>query len=518
MTKRSLKSILALMAGSALALALLWLGETTTVQAFPVTRYVAPAPTGDDQGGSNSCMSSSTPCATIQHAIDMASADDNIHVAGGTFAPIGTVAWITKSLMIQGGYAPDFSVHDPGTYKTVFDALWSGSVVRISNAGEVTLHLLTLTHGDGIGNCGAIGCGGGIYATGTNLLVEECSIIENRGTSAGGGNGGGIYVYGNNVNVLGSRIVSNTASISATISSQYGNGGGIFVDNGTASLIDNDILGNVGSVYFSGSGGIHLANVPSSQVLSNTIEGNKACLANYWCSGGGIHVASSDAYIAGNHIEGNWAGYLAGYGGGIRIYQSQARVDRNHIISNTTGSSNGYGGGVSIQTTRPTTLSNNLIALNYAASYGGGVEIWHSVPASQATLVNNTIADNGEHGVAAREYVTLTMINNIIAGHSIGFFETNPTSTTTWVDHNLFWNTSDPNIGTNAIQQNPLLLPDYHLDGSSPAIDRGVPTWVTSDIDGEARPNGCFFDIGFDEFITGLGSNCVRLPLVLRNY
>jgi hypothetical protein len=78
----------------------------------------------------------------------------------------------------------------------VLDAQWGGSVISITNAGDVLLMHLILTHGDGSGNCGSEGCGGGIYATGTSLHVGHCVITDNVGSSTGYcGRGGGIYVH-----------------------------------------------------------------------------------------------------------------------------------------------------------------------------------------------------------------------------------------------------------------------------------------------------------------------------------
>ena len=85
--------------------------------------------------------------------------------------------------------------------------------------------------------------------------------------------------------------------------------------------------------------------------------------------------------------------------------------------------------------------------------------------------------------------------------------------------HTLFYanniNTSGAGeiTNTNPITgQDPLLNADYHLSSGSPAIDAGVDTGVTRDIDGEARPNGFGYDVGADEFV----GQSLYLPLVMR--
>ncbi len=54
---------------------------------------------------------------------------------------------------------------------------------------------------------------------------------------------------------------------------------------------------------------------------------------------------------------------------------------------------------------------------------------------------------------------------------------------------------------------------DYHIGSGSAAIDAGVGTGVTDDIDSDPRPIGLAPDIGADEFAPR-----VYLPLVLKQY
>ena len=131
-----------------------------------------------------------------------------------------------------------------------------GSVISITNVDDVMLHHLTLTHGDGTGNCVSDGCGGGIYASETIVHIGHCIITNNVGSRANGGMGGGIYVDNLNghVDIWESRIVSNTANADPT-SSSPGRGGGVYVNRGTALLSENKILDNVGHVSYGGFGG-----------------------------------------------------------------------------------------------------------------------------------------------------------------------------------------------------------------------------------------------------------------------
>ena len=52
---------------------------------------------------------------------------------------------------------------------------------------------------------------------------------------------------------------------------------------------------------------------------------------------------------------------------------------------------------------------------------------------------------------------------------------------------------------------------DYHLGSGSAALDAGVDAGMTTDFDGDPRPIGTGFDIGFDE-----APLKVYLPVLLR--
>jgi hypothetical protein len=530
-------------------------------------RYVALPPTGNDAG--NDCSNPTSPCATIQHAIDVAGADDVIHVAGGTYTRVGTVAAITKSLTIIGCYDSAFTAPDPNTYQTVLDAQWGGSVVSATNAGNVALQYLTLTHGNGSGNCGLDGCGGGIYARQSEIMVAQCTIVDNIGSTTGNGAGGGIYAYNSagslaSAHVHNSHIVSNTASTNGSgfggglcavassvdnpatifgnvfenntasanpVASGSGRGGGIYVNTGSVSLVENEIVDNVGRTLWAGGvgGGVYLYNVTSADVLTNVIRGNSASLGAGSGYGGGLYVDNSSAvHMASNRIEGNWtSGHPtqgAGFGGGVYVMNSDVHLARNIIIGNSTGTwavASRPGGGVCIAyaPTTPVTLSNNLIVRNNAGAYaGGGVYVGYDYPdgVSQALLVNNTIADNGISGIVAWNYAVVTMTNNLVTRHEVGLYSLNPASGTISADTNLFWNGSDPITGSNAILDDPRLAPNYHLRTGSPAVDQGLTiSWLTTDLDGNPRTPGAY-DIGAFE-----GEEVwydVYLPLVANNY
>lgn len=341
------------------------------------------------------------------------------------------------------------------------------------------------------------------------------------------GLGGGIYANGNhNVYVWNNQIISNTANIDSS-STSYSYGGGIFISSAPVLIRENLILNNVGSRAGTGGmgGGIYLYHVAQADVLTNTIQGNKASISSGTGTGGGLYIlgnASNTVYVAANRVENNLTSPdHTGTGGGVYIADADVHLDRNTIISNAT-SLIGWlnpGGGVYVSSSRPVTLSNNLIVDNQAGVYGGGVYVSRYIsPASQVLLVNNTIANNGDSGIVGRLYAILTMTNNLVVSHATGLTTATPFTGTISADTNLFWNTSDPITGTNGIRQDPLLNPDYHPGSGSPALDAGLTIpWLTVDLVGAPRPQGSGYDIGaFESGLSGEVGLEVYLPLVLR--
>jgi hypothetical protein len=114
---------------------------------------------------------------------------------------------------------------------------------------------------------------------------------------------------------------------------------------------------------------------------------------------------------------------------------------------------------------------------------------------------------------------TLGLTDTIIANHTIGISNTGGL---VFEDYNLFFGNTISTTGTIAggahdVVGDPLFVDpardNYHLRPGSAAIDRGVGTGVSFDIDGQARPFGAGYDIGYDEWVL----YSIYLPLVMRN-
>jgi hypothetical protein len=136
---------LSLMLGLGLTLALLgvmnYLGASSLAYAAS-PRYVA----SNGSDNSNDCTDSANPCATIQHAVDVAAPGDEIKVVGGTYTGVSSrlsqgfgntvvvtqMIYLSKSVSIQGGYDTLFSEPpQPTVYLTILDAQGQGRVFYI---------------------------------------------------------------------------------------------------------------------------------------------------------------------------------------------------------------------------------------------------------------------------------------------------------------------------------------------------------------------------------------------------
>lgn len=289
-------------------------------------RYVAS--TGAD--GSNLCMDRALPCATVQHAVDVAAPGDEIRIAAGVYrelharpAPAGylgsqvitQVVFLSKTLTLRGGYTTtDWTAADPDRLRTVLDAGGRGRGLFMGTAnGEPispTLEGLWIMHGSAAGLGGALfgnDAGGGIGGLGVAPTVRHSRVISNQATWGGGiwlGRGGPCVLEGN-------QVMTNTAAT----------GGGLFVGQNDATLDANIFRGNVASQQ----GGGLLLLYGSATLTNNAIIGNRS-LGNV----SGIGIAGTQARLVHTTIAGN----TGGDGSGVTVNEL-ASIPSNVRMINT---------------------------------------------------------------------------------------------------------------------------------------------------------------------------------------
>ncbi len=506
MKRRALLLSLTLALG--LTWGLLWLldGATQVAHADTVTRYVTTG--GVDSGDCDS----GNPCRTIQYAIGVATPTNEIWVAEGTYTDTaGTVATITETITLLGGWNDAFSVRDPDTYTTTLDARGLGRVVEITGYISPTIDGFTITGGSAYGEAYRDDDGGGILSYNASPIIQNNVIVSNVASiSTTSGTGGGVALFYASATAVisGNQVVSNTAT------GQFGYGGGLYVQDSDATVRGNVIMSNTSSYY---GGGMSVLG-GSPYLFDNEIKFNISAR-----NGGGMSLAYSSARVEKNLILGNLVGWVGIDWHGSAIWWED--YGSPAIIANRIYSNSGATAALALDTGNYYTVTNNFIAHNQ----GGGIKLWEST--RYGLIANNALAFNtGNDGGINIKYshITPTVVNNVVVSNSYGIRAHADASGI--LDYNDVWgNTTDYDLpgalepGPHDIQADPLFVDpgdlDFHIPADSPAVNAGTFSGAPdADYDGDTRPYDCFVDIGADENTDSDICISVHLPLATKRY
>lgn len=338
--------------------------------------------------------------ATIQGAINSATAGDLVSVAPGTY--LENIDFLGKAITIQSTDGAEF---------TVIDGQMIASVVSFVNGegSDSVLDGFKLTNGFS-------DYGGGVYCDLASPTISNNLISNNSAYH----DGGGVYGYDTNAQLLSNTLRSNLAA----------NGGGVFVGGTSAPTLDgNTITGNDADIYFGFGGGI-CCDCDSGSLMNNTITGNDAA------GGGGIYTSGTLTDITGNEISWN-AGIAGGgiycayqaaptistntfeentanEGGGIFCYYSTATIDDNTIINNVVT----FGGGGISCYDLPPTITNNTVMGNSAA-WGGGIDCNSCSPTFADNMVKENTAVEEGGGIYCNGTASPTVEGNTVIDNSV---------------------------------------------------------------------------------------------------
>ncbi len=456
-------------------------------------RYVAKG--GSD--ASNDCLTSGSPCASIQHAVDVSSPNDEIRVAAGTYSDtharlkadvlatgtVTQVVYITQSVSIRGGFTTtNWTTQNINANPTILDGGNSARVLYVTGNVTPTVEGFQIKRGDAFHQGGDISspsydAGSGIYVI-TASLTLSASVVSNNNPAHPPHAGGGMFVSHGRSTLISDTFQSNIA---------FSSGGGLYAEY-ASSIISNSLFFSNSVTGGDGGGIFGVQSSYGSSINYSSIISNSAS------RGGGVYLYDDDTPLTGNLIMSNTASYQ---GGGIWMIGA---------------------GGYDY-------LTNNVVAnnVNTTADGGGGAYF----ESSHLILTHNTFARN--KGGGAGIYITnasipafpsaATMVNSIVFSHTVGITLTHATTNTASLD-GILWFNNGINYGgpgvftvTHSYAGSPAFATDgYHLTVVSAAIDRGVDAGITTDIDGAARPMGTAPDLGADEF----PSQLLYLPLILK--
>jgi predicted outer membrane repeat protein len=438
------------------------------------TRYVAK--TGTDTGD---CLSSASPCLTIEYAVGQALPGDEVRVAAGTYTS-ANVLIITQALMLTGGFTTlNWNTPNPSANPTILDGQNNHAVLFFTAAsGPNIVQNFTIQNGkDTTGNGG-----GGIYMSAQGSWIIRNTIFQNNTSTT---SGGGLSAIGVNSGKLSNDTFTGNSALG-------GSGGAVSLLNVTANINNTTFTNNTAT---SDGGALHLFSSPST-IGDVSFSTNSASGGN----GGAVFMdnASAPSSFSAASFRGNSA---SGSGGGIFSTAASFAVT-NALFANNSASQ-----GAAI-----TASSMDSVAISYATIAGNGA-------VTAALSFTNT--GNGNSGK------TIVLTDTLISGYSTGILFTGSAQPAQSIQlnlqHVLIANDGSNNVATPISNTNgdPVTgTPirdlagytnaaggDYHLAFGAPAIDAGAATTsITSDLDGQSRLFGGATDIGAYEFSGPVGA------------
>jgi predicted outer membrane repeat protein len=356
----------------------------------------------------------------------------------------------------------------------------------------------TLTNVDFVHNDTG-GLGGGLQANG--VLINGGRFERN---SAGLDMGG---LFAASVTMTGTDFISNTApvvggAVAATFVAQggsfRGNAGGGLEATFSLVLTDTQFLNNTGGA---GATSGFQARITGALFVNNSAP----------ASAGGL-FASGQTTVSDTQFVNNRGAFAGGLfaTGGLTVTNSLFSGNSAEFGANVTGGGLRHESGSG-------TIVNSLFAGNTAIGGGAALAFEGTGTDSLKHVTIATAAPVTTSAISTTKAI-VAFDNIIVASHAVGLavgggfvtlnhslFDANGSDTTGSVAVDANRATGDPRFANPASG-------DFHLTVGSVAIDAGGDVGIFTDFEGDPRPSGGGFDLGYDEAVLLR----LLLPLILR--
>ncbi len=405
-------------------------------------------------GGSNNGTSWANAYTSLQSALNVAVAGNQIWVAKGTYRPSSTYGLLNtpryyhfqmiKGVAIYGGFA--------GTETDINQRTNFG----VGEANE------TILSGDLNGDDVVTGSGSTLSITGND---ENCYRV---------------FYHPETLGLTDATLDGFTISGGNAVGSESLSGGGMYNVSASLTLRNLSIISNSAKNY---GGGLHNTGSSTITLTNSTISLNKA-----ESGGGGIYNRTSILNCENVTITGN----NSTAGAGIIIeYYSNVKINNAIIASNT---ATNFGGGVYTEDSE--VIMNNTTIANNSTTVSDGGGIYSGSSLKPVTLNNCIIWNNkcGQEGNQLYRYYGDLTLNYCCYSNGPNDIISQPSPPTT----------------SNCINLNPMFVNaaggDHRLYGNSPCVNNGdnSANTTSTDIRGQARKQQTTIDIGAYEWTTGI--------------
>ena len=292
---------------------------------------------GDGASDSNDGMNAATPFASVSKAIVMATANDTIYVAPGTYATTNQWGPNLKAMLIgTGPTREDVVIQSAGTYRTLRMAAgsWLENVTvvgegtyKADKGGAIEMSGGTVTNcvvrGGTAKNGSSNTEGGNLYVSGSSLVVD-CAIYGGHATKRGGnvyldaGTVRDCTIYGGVSDNVGGNVYQYSGTLSRCVITGGAavNDGGNVRMNGGGVMEDSSIFCGTNTATSGEKKGANVYMDSSSKMSRCRLSGG---VNNSAYTGGSLCVNSSSAQVEDCLVEGAECGGVL-LGGTSRLY------------------------------------------------------------------------------------------------------------------------------------------------------------------------------------------------------